>query len=199
MDKEEYFSQVKARWDIVVVEWVLLHHREAIHDRPDQYRYPKLNLVQDRLLGSKTFQQFYPLPNHYVEDEWSYDKLTDVFLPNRMVAEIKDTYNTVIKMDKSNSAQNLTKDFINLVNTLMDVDKNLNIPTKFIESTSSTDIEPTSVKIDPMVPVVPSQPKPKTIDHESIRIFEQYQAKVKSNHDLCPKHLKTPMYSPYFY
>jgi hypothetical protein len=55
------------------------------------------------------------------------------------------------------------------------------------------------VKIDPMVPVVPSQPKPKIIDRESIKIFEQYQAKVKSNHDLCPKHLKTPMHSPYFH
>jgi hypothetical protein len=30
---------------------------------------------------------------YYVEDEWLYDKLTDVFLPN-----------TVMKMDKSNSA-----------------------------------------------------------------------------------------------
>jgi hypothetical protein len=116
-----------------------------------------------------------------------------------MVAEIKDRYDTVIKMDKSNSAQNMTKDFINLVKTLMNVDKNLNIPTKFIESTSSTDIEPTSVKIDPMVPVVPSQPKPKIIDQESIRKFEQYQAKVKNNLDLCPKHLKTPMYTPYFH
>jgi hypothetical protein len=81
----------------------------------------------------------------------------------------------------------------------MDVDKNLNIPTKFIESSTSTDNEPISVKIDPMVPVVPSQPKPKIIDRESIRSFEQYQAKVKTNHDLCPKHLKTPMYSPYFH
>jgi hypothetical protein len=51
-----------------------------------------------------------------------------VFLPDRMVAEIKDRYHTVIKMDKSNSAQNRTKDFINLVNTLMDVGKNFNIP-----------------------------------------------------------------------
>jgi hypothetical protein len=72
-----------------------------------------------------------------------------------MMAEIKDRYDTVIKIDKSNSAQNRTKDFINL--------ENLNTPNKFIESTSSTDLEPTSVKIDPMVPVVPSQPKPKII------------------------------------
>jgi hypothetical protein len=99
-----------------------------------------------------------------------------------MVPEINDRYDTVIK--------NRTKNFINLVNTLMDVDKNLNIPTKFTELISSTDIEPTSVKIDPMVPVVPSQPKPKIIDQESIRIFEQYQAKIKTNHDLCPKYLK---------
>jgi hypothetical protein len=41
MAKEEYFSQFKARWDIVMVEWILLHYREATHDRPDQYRYPK--------------------------------------------------------------------------------------------------------------------------------------------------------------
>jgi hypothetical protein len=182
-----------------MVEWILLHHREATHDRPDQYRYPKLNLVQDRLLGLQTFQQLHPQSNHYVEDEWLYDKLTDVFLPNRMVPEIKDRYDTVVKMDKSNSAQNKTKDYINLVNTLMDVDKNLNIPSKFNDALSLTEIEPTSVKIDPMVPVVPSQPKPKIIDRESIKIFEQYQAKIKNNHDLCPKHLKTPMYSPYFH
>jgi hypothetical protein len=81
----------------------------------------------------------------------------------------------------------------------MDVDKNLSIPTKFIESIPSTDIEPTSVKIDPMVLVVSLQPKPNIIDRESIKNFEQYQAKVKSNHDLCPKHLKTPMYSLYFH
>jgi hypothetical protein len=81
----------------------------------------------------------------------------------------------------------------------MNVDKNINIPTKFTELTSSTYIEPTSVKNDPMAPVVPSQPKPKIIDQETISIFEQYQAKVKNNHDLCPKHLKTPMYSPCFH
>jgi hypothetical protein len=64
MAKEEYFFQFKARLNIVVVEWILLNHKEAIHDRPDQYKYPKLNLVQDRLLGLKMFQQLYPQSNH---------------------------------------------------------------------------------------------------------------------------------------
>jgi hypothetical protein len=81
----------------------------------------------------------------------------------------------------------------------MDIDKNLNIPTKFMESSTLADTESISAKIDPMVPVVPPQPKPKIIDKNSIRRFEQYQAKVKTNHDLCPKHLKTPIYSPYFH
>jgi hypothetical protein len=80
MAKEEYFSQFKAKWDIVVLEWILLHHREAINDRPDQFKYLKLSIVQDRLLGLKLFQQLHPQTNHYVEDEWLYDKLTDVFL-----------------------------------------------------------------------------------------------------------------------
>jgi hypothetical protein len=86
-------------------------------------------------------------------------------------------------MDKSNSAQNRTKDYINLVNTLMDVDKNLNIPSKFNDVLSLTEIEPTSVKIDPMVPVVPSQPKPKIIDRESIKIFEQSRPLSKTSKD----------------
>jgi hypothetical protein len=51
-----------------------------------------LNLLQDRLLGLDMFQQLHPQTNHYVEDEWLYDKLTDVFLPNRMVPEMKDRY-----------------------------------------------------------------------------------------------------------
>jgi hypothetical protein len=60
MAKEEYFPRFKARWDIVKVEWILLQHREAISDRPDQYKYPKLNIFQDRLLGLKLFQQLHP-------------------------------------------------------------------------------------------------------------------------------------------
>jgi hypothetical protein len=88
-----------------------------------------------------------------------------------MVAEIKDRYHTVIKTDKSNSAQNRTKDSINLVNTLMDVDKNLNIPTKFMESSTSADTELISAKIDPTVPVVP--PQQKTKDHRS-RIYKDF-------------------------
>jgi hypothetical protein len=64
------------------------------------------------------FQELHPQSNHFVEDELLYDKLTDLFLPDRMVAVIKDRYDTVIKMDKSNSAQNRTMDFINLVNRI---------------------------------------------------------------------------------
>jgi hypothetical protein len=67
-----------------------------------------------------------------------------------MVTEIKDRCNTVIKMNKSNSSQNRTKDFINI---LMDVDKNLNILTQYMESFSLAYTEFMSAKIDPMVPV----------------------------------------------
>jgi hypothetical protein len=102
MAKEEYFSQFKARWDIVVVNGYC-------------YTTVKLSMIhqininiQNRIwfkLGINLVQQLHPQSNHYVDDEWLYDKLTDVFLPNRMVVEIKDRYDTVIKMDKSNSAQ----------------------------------------------------------------------------------------------
>jgi hypothetical protein len=55
-----------------------------------------------------------------------------------------------------------------------------------ILSHPSADTELISAKIDPMVPVVPPQQKANIIDQESIKSFEDYQAKVKTNHDLCP-------------
>jgi hypothetical protein len=118
MKSGEYFTEFKARWDQVVLEWILLNKRRSVGNKNDKFIYP--------LKGEDHFKSKYPEIEPLVTDQWLAEKLINCFSSLRIDPKVKNRYDVILKiqLDKAQDDKANTACYLKLCEKFESEDKN---------------------------------------------------------------------------